>query len=148
MEVKMSFFNLLSLSIVTLCAAIPAYSSQQAALESGYHQSPEIVSPIPDQTIFANGDACGPNALYLDLSPYFTGFGEPLTFCLSSCNIQSSPQGAVSQLKITLDPFTGLLSIPPGWFAVWATLDLNIVVKNPYGSAEQSMRVYLLPCGG
>jgi hypothetical protein len=105
---------------------------------------PEPVGTIPDVTLFAGSNDCGPTSLQFDVTPYFDGLGHPLTYCLSSV----SYQGDISNLTVTLNPFTGQLNIPAGWFGVFVGIDLHIVVKNPYGSAEQHMRVNLDPCGG
>lgn len=106
---------------------------------------PKAVGTIQDQIIFVNGNACGDNQLTLNIAAYFDGQGEPLTYCLSSIHIKG---GTVESLNISLNPFNGYLNIPLGWFGVSTVVELKIIAKNPYGSAQQEMKVYLEPCGG
>lgn len=108
------------------------------------HTPPHAVGSIEDQMIFANSTDCGPNSLLFDISPYFEAGGDPLTYCLTEMFID----GDVSNLKVTLNPFNGLLDVPIGWFGVNTTIHLKFVAKNPYGSADQKMRIFLEPCGG
>ncbi|GEM_PF-4328251 len=114
------------------------------ACDCNCSHAPEAVGTIEDQTIFANSTNCGPNSLHFDLSPYFDSYGEPLSYCLSHVSIE----GQVSNLNLSVNPFTGILEVPEGWFGVETTLHLNIVGKNPEGSAMQQMTIYLAPCGG
>jgi hypothetical protein len=110
----------------------------------GTHTAPVAIGTIHDETLFVPNDHCGPMSLDFDVTPFFDGHKEPLTYALSSVFIE----GQASQLTITLDPFTGVLEIPVGWFGVNTTIHLHIIAKNPYGSASQNMRVFLEPCGG
>lgn len=105
---------------------------------------PQPVGTIPDQTLFANSTDCGPNSLSFDLTPYFDSLGQPLSYCLSNLLID----GDVSNLNVTVNPFTGLLTVPLGWFGVNTTIHLTFVGKNPFGSAMQHMQIFLEPCGG
>jgi hypothetical protein len=105
---------------------------------------PESVGTIEDQTIFVNSTDCGPNSLHFDLTPYFNSFGQPLSYCLSHMVVD----GDVSNLNLSVNPFTGMLDVPQGWFGVNTALRLTIVGKNPKGSAMQHMTIYLEPCGG
>lgn len=119
--------------------------SSQALLLSGFatESGPQAVGTIPPQAIYAGGVECGtPDNLNFDLTPYFDAAGEPITYCLSSL----SCQGDTTNLVVTLDPYTGILTIPVGWFAAGAVIDLNIVAKNPYGNAMQHMTVSLNSC--
>lgn len=107
-------------------------------------RAPKAIGTIEDQTIFANSTDCGPDSLHFDLTPYFDSFGEPLSYCLSNLSIE----GDVSNLNLTVNPFTGMLNVPPGWFGVNTTIHLTIVGKNPEGNAMQHMNIFLEPCGG
>lgn len=132
------FLQTLLFTVVSAECGCPYATSHQP------NRAPQPVGTIPDQTIFANSTDCGPNNLYFDVTPYFDSSGEALTYCLSSL----SYQGDISNLTVTLNPFTGILTIPVGWFAVFTAINLHIVAKNPYGSATQHMKVNLDPCGG
>lgn len=111
---------------------------------SVWHYPPHAKGTIPDQTLSANSTDCGPNSLQFDITPYFESHGEPLVYCLSNITID----GDVSNLKVTLNPFDGMLNIPVGWFGVNTTITLKFIAKNPYGSGSQLMKVFLTPCGG
>jgi hypothetical protein len=105
---------------------------------------PQPVGTIPDATLFAGSNECGPTSLDFDVTPYFDGMGHPLTYCLSSV----SYEGDISDLTVTLNPFTGALHIPAGWFGCFVAINLHLIAKNAHGSAEQHMKVNLDPCGG
>ena len=94
--------------------------------------------------IFVPNADCGPMSLHFDITPFFDSHDEPLTYCLSDMFID----GSVSNLTIALNPFTGMLDVPVGWFGVRTTINLKIIAKNPYGSAFQTMKILLEPCGG
>jgi hypothetical protein len=107
-------------------------------------KAPKPVGTIEDQMIFVGSTGCGPGSLQFDLTPYFNSYGEPLSYCLSNVAID----GDVSNLNVTVNPFTGMLNVPIGWFGVNTTIHLTIIGKNPEGSATQHMNIMLEPCGG
>jgi hypothetical protein len=136
----MFFLYLLATFTFLMCPAGNVRASIPEAIGT-----PEAVGTIEDQILSVNGNACGPDKLSLSIAPYFNGHGEPLTYCLSSINLKG---GDVENLLITLNPFDGLLNVPLGWFGVGTTIELRIIAKNPYGSAQQEMKILLEPCGG
>jgi hypothetical protein len=132
------------MKIFVFCLLFIITSIHGYARTSSIYPSPLPVGTIQDQTLTIPGNFCGPNYLHFDISPYFEGYGEPLTYCLSSVNIE----GSVSNLQVTLNPYEGLLQIPMGWFGSHVLIQLHIIAKNPFGSAMQTMDIYLEPCGG
>ena len=129
-------------TLVSSLAALFLFSQINADATS--HSPPVAVGTIADQTIFVPNDDCGPMSLHFDLTPYFDGQGEALTYCLSHLFIE----GDASNLTLTLNPFTGMLDIPVGWFGINTTINLKMIAKNPYGSISQTMKIFLEPCGG
>ena len=130
------FFKLLLVGLV-LC---------QSTLVAEHHKPPIAVGTIDEVVLTIGSNSCGPDELSLSLLPYFESYGEPLTYCLSSFIIDGS---TVEHFGIQLNPYTGLLTVPSGWFASpSATIKLRIVAKNPYGSAMQKMNITLGVCGG
>jgi hypothetical protein len=132
-----------NLTLLTLCWVAISFEGF-ASTSSVFHHAPQALGTIEDQILMVNGNFCGPNFLNFDVTPYFEGYGEPLSYCLSSVNIE----GTVSNLQVTLNPYNGLLQIPLGWFGVQTLIKLHIIAKNPYGSAMQTMDIYLEACGG
>lgn len=134
--VNMKFYTYLLCFLFINCPSIYASPSQKP---------PSSVGLIADQSLSTSTD-CGPDSLNLDLTPYFNSYGAPLTYCLSKVSTTGSP---IETISIQLDPFTGLLSIPAGWFAgPYTTIKLKIIAKNGFGSASQTMNVFLEACGG
>jgi hypothetical protein len=129
-----------SISVVAVAMSSSLGGSQ--SVNSPY--PPRPIGKIEDQTIFVLNEDSGPMSLHFDLTPFFESGSEPLNYCVSNMFID----GNVSDLTIILNPFTGMLDIPIGWFGAHTIINLKIIAKNPYGSAFQSMKVLLESCGG
>jgi hypothetical protein len=137
-------FSLLSACALSISHGVHATEVAVKIVSNKFHQPPEAFGTIEDQTLSLNPIDCGPNSLNFDVTPYFDSHGDSLNYCLSSIDIE----GSVTNFKITLNPFTGKLTIPEGWWGVNTNIYLHIVAKNPYGSATQPMKIFLEPCGG
>jgi len=132
------------LGLLTSSLALLIVNSSEACDCSCESHAPKPVGTIEDQTIFVGSTGCGSSCLHFDLTPYFDSYGQPLSYCLSNLSIE----GDVSNLNVTVNPFTGMLNVPQGWFGVNTVIHLTIIGKNPEGSAMQHMNIFLEPCGG